>query len=244
MAHPRELGEISQVQWNTDVVRLEKELASLRTRGAAAHVRAPGSPPRDAYPAPDSPDSPTMGRLTMTPRPKEALSEPGSGSTSAGTPPRSPPGAELAEMFRELEALELALVEERRKMGTLLEDKAASEVSHKRDVAALETMLTQVSSENDKLKAENKRLSTEVAQLKGGYPSKSDSIISPSNKAGTYQCFNVPTGCKEAASPVSSFSIPPSRASVDEPEMEDFNGSFMRSGSFNFVVSPSSKGSF
>lgn len=241
MAHPRELGEISQVQWNADVRRLEQELASLRARGAAS--RAPDSP--------STPDSPTMARLTMTPRPKEGRSQPGSGgasvttSTSAGTPPRSPPGTDLAEMFRELEALELALVEERRKVGTLLEEKAASEVSYKRDVSALESMLTQVSSENDKLKAENKRLSAEVAQLKGGYPSKLDQIISPQNKAGTYQCFNVPTGCKEVASPVSTFSIPPSRASVDEPEMEDpGHGSFMRSGNFSFVVSPSSKGSF
>lgn len=58
---------------------------------------------------------------------------------------------ELIEAFRELERLEHALVLERQRNATLLEEKTMSEERHTRDIAMLESMLQQIMVENNKL---------------------------------------------------------------------------------------------
>mmetsp|Transcript_235 Transcript_235/g.529 ORF Transcript_235/g.529 Transcript_235/m.529 type:complete len:185 (+) Transcript_235:81-635(+) len=76
------------------------------------------------------------------------------------------PSQELAEMYRELEALELALAKERQRVRALEEEKAVREASHARDIAELEEMLNQATAEQERLVAENKRLQAEISEIR------------------------------------------------------------------------------
>mmetsp|Transcript_109856 Transcript_109856/g.309824 ORF Transcript_109856/g.309824 Transcript_109856/m.309824 type:complete len:200 (-) Transcript_109856:70-669(-) len=73
----------------------------------------------------------------------------------------------LPEMYRELEGLELALVQERQRVTALQEAKLTCEAAHERDIAALEGMLEQVTEERNRLVSENLRLAEENAALRG-----------------------------------------------------------------------------
>lgn len=75
-------------------------------------------------------------------------------------------GAWRAEMYRELEKLELELVHERQRAAALVEEKVASEAAHARDIAVLEEMLTQVSAEQTRLGHEIVDLKRENAALR------------------------------------------------------------------------------
>lgn len=70
------------------------------------------------------------------------------------------------ELVRELEALELALVEERQRGAQIEEERDAAADAHRRDVAELEDMFMQMFAENECLQAENRRL--KGAQQCGG----------------------------------------------------------------------------
>jgi len=105
------------------------------------------------------------------------------------------------EAVKELERVELALVQERQKSARLLEEKITSEESHSRDVKMLEGMLSQVI-------AENERLSSRIADLEAA-------ASPPSGKAVEALETTPVLPTKEAVvdqSPVSS--------EVEEPEME------------------------
>jgi len=106
--------------------------------------------------------------------------------------------SDLVEALRELERLELALVEEKARSFQLCEEKRAAEESYARDLAQLESMLQQALTENEGLQA---RLS--VAE--GG------------------DTLRAPAADKEGAPPKAPELAPPAHGpvqEVDEPEME------------------------
>merc|ERR1712187_469232 len=70
------------------------------------------------------------------------------------------------DFMRELEKLELALVEERQRSAALLEESQAAEAAHQRDVAALEEML-QMLLEN--MPDRNVRRQSSCPQSRGGF---------------------------------------------------------------------------
>jgi len=135
-----------EAPWRSEVARLELQLGELRdavVRDSQSYSHVlPGAP----------------GGL----RPQAAL--PGVG------PGRAPqaPGDQLEELYRELEVLELSLVQERQRVNALLEEKTQREVSHARDISELEGMLEQATMEKDRLVAENRRLLAEVSTLRAG----------------------------------------------------------------------------
>mmetsp|Transcript_111506 Transcript_111506/g.310510 ORF Transcript_111506/g.310510 Transcript_111506/m.310510 type:complete len:209 (+) Transcript_111506:68-694(+) len=146
--------EAQEAPWRSEVARLELQLGELRD----AVVR----------------DSQTLASIPALPlgrggglcstvpalRPAAAAPAPAAGPQA--------PDEQLAEMYRELENLELALVQERQRVHALLEEKSAREVSHARDIAELEGMLKQATCEKDRLVAENRRLLAEVSALRAG----------------------------------------------------------------------------
>mmetsp|Transcript_36574 Transcript_36574/g.105381 ORF Transcript_36574/g.105381 Transcript_36574/m.105381 type:complete len:181 (+) Transcript_36574:64-606(+) len=76
---------------------------------------------------------------------------------------------DVAELYRELERLEVALVEERQRSAALLEERIAGQEAQARDIASLEAMLCHVSAERDRLAAENSALHEELAALRRGF---------------------------------------------------------------------------
>mmetsp|Transcript_37705 Transcript_37705/g.107181 ORF Transcript_37705/g.107181 Transcript_37705/m.107181 type:complete len:176 (+) Transcript_37705:98-625(+) len=83
--------------------------------------------------------------------------------TGAGSAPD-----EMAEVYRELERLELALLQEKQQVFVLTEENAANQEAHLRDIAALEAMLQQVGDDRDRLAAENRVLAAELAEMQVG----------------------------------------------------------------------------
>jgi len=71
-------------------------------------------------------------------------------------------------LYRELEHLELALLQERQRINTLMEEKAADKEAFTRDIAALESMLSHACAERDRLASENAALCAELARLQVG----------------------------------------------------------------------------
>lgn len=158
-----------RVQWQSDVSRLEQELAAQRAALASAQAQSATAP----------------------------------AASSA-----EPSGAELErEMFRELEGLELALVEERGRSATALEERDAAISAHNRDVEVLEGMLARMGGENEELREDNARLSAQLAVLHVARRERqlnAPALISPAKAKG----FDQESG-------------PPSPArSMEEPEVE------------------------
>lgn len=65
---------------------------------------------------------------------------------------------QIIEMYREMESLETALLQEKQRSVSLEEESAAREEAHQRDVAALEAMLRKVCIERDRLALEKNNL--------------------------------------------------------------------------------------
>mmetsp|Transcript_19096 Transcript_19096/g.43376 ORF Transcript_19096/g.43376 Transcript_19096/m.43376 type:complete len:206 (+) Transcript_19096:88-705(+) len=150
-AEPRERWQVeqderAQARWSAEIARLELQLGHLRE--AVAREQAMTDDPG--------------GHYMQVPVPVASPRSP-SGGDSEGRA-----DIQLKEMFHELESLEIALMQERQKNNVLTEEKATREAAHSRDIAELEGMLKQATSENERLIAENRRLLGEVASLRAG----------------------------------------------------------------------------
>lgn len=84
----------------------------------------------------------------------------------ADVPAASGTSDELQQVYRELENLEIALVQERQRVAQLLEEKEALKAGHTRDIGELEEMLAQVMADKEQLAQENHRLTAEVLSLR------------------------------------------------------------------------------
>lgn len=138
----------------------------------------------------------------------------------------SPASPALKEAMRELERLELVLVQERQKSAQLLEDRFAAEKAHTRDVAMLEGMLSQAIAENERLSkrlGEKSRLRVDDTRTSSvstacTVDQSSETRYSVDNFVGTYGS----TGKLPEGSPPSSWSRMNRFGSprLDEPDAE------------------------
>jgi len=181
-----DFGKDHQGESLLELLSLRKECAELRTHLASNTVRLENEAAQAL--AECQRQRQEILRLQL-------LNDPSS-TTNAGGGGGGPP--ELVEAFRELERLELALVEERQRSAQLLEDKQAAEASHARDVAMLEKMLQQVLSENDRLSGQ--LTAWEASKMEGDKVESSDGDSTP--KAATKHTLGIGNG------------------EMDEPEME------------------------
>mmetsp|Transcript_46353 Transcript_46353/g.148878 ORF Transcript_46353/g.148878 Transcript_46353/m.148878 type:complete len:186 (-) Transcript_46353:156-713(-) len=85
-------------------------------------------------------------------------------SALAGSTNESNESGEVMDMYRELERLEMRLIEERQTVQTLMEEKAGEKESYMRDIASLEAMLQSTTLERDRLAAENATLSAQLSR--------------------------------------------------------------------------------
>mmetsp|Transcript_86519 Transcript_86519/g.224698 ORF Transcript_86519/g.224698 Transcript_86519/m.224698 type:complete len:193 (-) Transcript_86519:79-657(-) len=116
----------------------------------------------------------------------------------------------IVSLYRELEHLELALLQERQRINTLMEEKAADKEAFTRDIAALESMLSHACAERDRLASENAALCAELARLQVG---DKDQIRSEAKWKDASGCLSTPRS-SIAPSEVCS------RVSIEEPEIE------------------------
>mmetsp|Transcript_674 Transcript_674/g.1316 ORF Transcript_674/g.1316 Transcript_674/m.1316 type:complete len:235 (-) Transcript_674:57-761(-) len=210
MASPLEMQQTPESGlWRDEVTRLEIQLQELRDaveRNAPRMLARPVPTPRPVIPSPEpslelpSPcssqdvqrqyheqrhsnnvlnDSAEGGHEAAAELQLQATAQPSS-------PMSSPPAGQLMEMFRELETLELALVQERNKVNSLTEEKAAREESHARDIAELEGMLQYATTEQDKLRSENDRLRAEMATVRA--IGDKEAVCSPADMTTTTSC--------------------------------------------------------
>lgn len=97
-----------------------------------------------------------------------------------GAPLQQPVEASRLEMYRELETLSMALQQERQEKAALAEEKAVKEAQYQRDIAELEGMLRQVTTEKDRIMARNVHLTAELSVVKGAFLKEAASPLSQS----------------------------------------------------------------